>query len=181
MSTQHAVNSANHNTISRRVKFGATLEDLEGRVLLSAVHHAQFHRAAHVRVVPVHHMKVLVHAKPLSHARVLTPTGTTPSQRPHSRNSTKAIAAAIINVQPTITIQPAINVQPNVSGGTASTQSASNTSANTSPTTPASTGTQATSHGSGSGGITSSTSGKWWLAAGGQNPSSSQSHESTSS
>ena len=32
-----------------------------------------------------------------------------------------AMAAAIINVQPTITIQPSFNVQPNVSGGTAST------------------------------------------------------------
>ena len=44
MSTQDAVDTGNRKTTSRRVKFGATLEDLEGRVLLSAVHHVPLHR-----------------------------------------------------------------------------------------------------------------------------------------
>ena len=73
MSTQDAVNLGNRKTTARRVKFGATLEDLEGRVLLSAVHHVQLHRAAHVRVLPVHTVKPASHAKPVSHARAVTP------------------------------------------------------------------------------------------------------------
>ena len=141
MSTQDAVNAGNRKTTARRVKFGATLEDLEGRVLLSAVHHVQLHRAAHVRVVPVHTAKPASHAQAGKPPRTVTPTRMTPAHRSHHKNSAKAIAAAIINVQPTITIQPSINVQPNVSGGTASTQSASNTSANTTPTSVAPTGT----------------------------------------
>ena len=52
MSTQDVVNTGSRKATSRRVKFGATLEDLEGRVLLSSVHHAQVHRAAHVQRCP---------------------------------------------------------------------------------------------------------------------------------
>ena len=81
MSIQDAASTGNRKTTSRRVKFGATLEDLEGRVLLSAVHHLQIHRPAHVRVLPVHHAKPAVHAKPVSHAQVVTPTRMTPAQR----------------------------------------------------------------------------------------------------
>ena len=83
MSTQDSVNTGNRKSTKRRVKFGATLEDLEGRVLLSSVHHVQIHRAAHVHVVPAHHAKVVSHAKSASHARVDTSTGMTPeSARP---------------------------------------------------------------------------------------------------
>ncbi len=67
MSTQDSVYSRDRKSNRRRAKFGATLEDLEGRVLLSSIHHVEVHRAAHVRVLPVHH------AKPASHARVATP------------------------------------------------------------------------------------------------------------
>jgi hypothetical protein len=86
MSTQDVVKTNHRKTTSRRVKFGATFEDLEGRVLLSSVHHAVAHRAAHVRVQPVHH------AKPASHTRVVTPTRETTGKHGHERISNKAIA-----------------------------------------------------------------------------------------
>lgn len=49
MSIQDVVGSGNTKATTRRIKFGASFEDLEGRVLLSLVHHAPVHKAAHVR------------------------------------------------------------------------------------------------------------------------------------
>ena len=83
MSTKDVVNTGNRKTTSRRVKFGATLENLEGRVLLSSVHHFPHHQAAHVRMVPMIHAKTASQTTPVSHANAATPTRMTPgSSRP---------------------------------------------------------------------------------------------------
>src|SRR5271166_1513627 len=100
----------------RKVSFQTSMEDLEGRVLLSGGHH---YRAPHVLV----HVRV-VHRPPAHLARLMRGLRVNYAQT----------QAPIINVP--------INVQTTVNGGSATSTTSPSTATSSTPTTP--TSTQAT-------------------------------------
>ena len=106
MSTQDAVSTGNRKTTSRRVKFGATLEDLEGRVLLSVGAPSPASprgSCASAASPPCETCRSRESGQPRT-GRYSDANDA--RSRATARNTTKAIATAMINVQPRSTSNP---------------------------------------------------------------------------
>ena len=123
MSHDAAVDRPVHESSRRRVRFQATMEDLEGRVLLSGAHHY---------IAPQVHVRVM-------HIRA-TPVRVAHAPKVQVRLTHRAMIRYGQAVSPTINIP--VNVQTTVAG---STNTSTATPAASASQTPAATGTVATS------------------------------------